>query len=89
MRCCLLLQNIAKAQKEIERLEAESSPSAPANANSGAKDTHKKPADANQGLNGKVSAKAELAQEKDAVADAAAELKKAKIEDDAADKVEA
>jgi hypothetical protein len=77
------MQNVAKAQKEIERLEADSSPSAPANADAGAKDTHKKPASANQGLNGKVSAEAELAQEKDAIADATAELEKAKVEDEA------
>ncbi|KAF2670990.1 hypothetical protein BT63DRAFT_205581 [Microthyrium microscopicum] len=70
-------ENIAKAKKEIEKLEAESSPSAPANINSGAKDTHKKPADANQGANGE----AVLKQEEDGAADATAELEKAKIED--------
>jgi len=79
-----LSQNIAKAKKEIEKLEAETSPSAPANMNTGAKDTHSKPADANLGANGKVSAEAVLKQEQDAVADAAAEMEKAKIEDAAA-----
>jgi len=74
-------ENIAKAQKEIEKLESESSPSAPANINTGAKDTHSKPAAANLGTNGKVDAEAELKQEQDAVADAAAEMEKAKIED--------
>lgn len=76
-----MAQNVAKAQKEIEKLEAEASPSAPANINKGAKDTHTKPAEANQGVNGKVNAEAVLAQEEDAVDDAAAELEKAKIED--------
>lgn len=85
-------QNIDKAQKEIDRLEAEHSASTPANANTGSKDTARKPAEKNEGINGHgsastnkhgadVPAEAELAQEKDAVADAAAEMEKAKIED--------
>ncbi|KAF2760140.1 hypothetical protein EJ05DRAFT_436028 [Pseudovirgaria hyperparasitica] len=67
-------ENIAKAQKEIDRLEAEE-------ANGGSRDAATKPAQANQGVNGKPSAEAELQQEKDADADVAAELEKAKIED--------
>ncbi|KAF2739520.1 hypothetical protein EJ04DRAFT_508799 [Polyplosphaeria fusca] len=72
-------ENIAKAQKEIDRLEAED-----AEADQGSKDTHRKPAEKNQGVNGsKISAEAELEQEKDAEADAAEELKKASLEDQA------
>lgn len=77
-------QNITKAKKEIEKLEAETNPSAPANMNIGAKDTSSKPAAANQGANGKVNAELELKQENDAAADAAAELERAKLEDAAA-----
>ncbi|KAF2195399.1 hypothetical protein K469DRAFT_698992 [Zopfia rhizophila CBS 207.26] len=70
-------ENIAKAQKEIERLEVEGT-----EGDHGSKDTHRKPAEKNQGINGgSVSAEAELAQEKDAEADVAEELKKASIED--------
>lgn len=67
-------QNIAKAQKEIDRLDAEEV--------EGTKDTAKKPAQKNQAVNGgAVSAAAELEQEKDAETDVAAELKKASLED--------
>lgn len=69
------IQNIAKAQKEIERLEAEE------DAAEGATDIARKPAQKNQGLNGKPDAEAELEQEKEAIADAAEDLKKASIED--------
>ncbi|CAO2654409.1 Nn.00g111420.m01.CDS01 [Neocucurbitaria sp. VM-36] len=69
-------ENIAKAQKEIERLEAEEDEAA-----NGTTDTARKPAQKNQGVNGSVSASAELDQEKDAAADAAEDLKKASIED--------
>ncbi|KAF2687890.1 hypothetical protein K458DRAFT_428697 [Lentithecium fluviatile CBS 122367] len=66
-------ENIAKAQKEIDRLEAEED---------GAMDTARKPAQKNQAVNGgPISAAAELEQEKDAEADVAEELKKASIED--------
>ncbi|KAF2436089.1 hypothetical protein EJ08DRAFT_674662 [Tothia fuscella] len=78
-------ENIAKAQKEIERLEAEENSPEPASlepTSAGAKDTHRKPATKNQGVNGHASAEAELVQEKDAVADATEDLEKAKIEDD-------
>ncbi|KAF4552463.1 Hypothetical protein D9617_10g074450 [Elsinoe fawcettii] len=70
-------ENIAKAQKEIERLEAE----AAAENQSGATDAGNKPAAKNQGVNGQADAGAQLAQEQDGAADAAEELKKAKIED--------
>ncbi|KAF2012368.1 hypothetical protein BU24DRAFT_426250 [Aaosphaeria arxii CBS 175.79] len=70
-------ENIAKAQKEIDRLEAED-----AEEDHGAKDTARKPSQKNQAVNGDaVDAAAELEQEKDGAADAAEELKKAKIED--------
>jgi hypothetical protein len=68
-----MMQNIAKAQKEIDRLEAEET---------GATDFARKPAAKNQAVNGgPVSAAAELEQEKDAEADVAEELKKASLED--------
>jgi hypothetical protein len=70
------MQNIAKAQKEIERLEAEEDEGA-----NGATDAARKPAQKNQGVNGEASAEAELEQEKDGAADAAEELKKASLED--------
>lgn len=75
-------ENIAKAQKEIERLEAEED-----EGTTGATDTARKPAQKNQAVNGSADAEAELEQEKDAVADAAKELKEASLEDkkDAAD----
>ncbi|PSN64220.1 hypothetical protein BS50DRAFT_575663 [Corynespora cassiicola Philippines] len=69
-------ENIAKAQKEIDRLEAEE-------ATEGATDIARKPAQKNQAVNGTASATAELQQEEDAAADAAEELKKASIEDNA------
>jgi uncharacterized coiled-coil DUF342 family protein len=70
-------ENIAKAQKEIERLEAEGT-----EAGHGSKDVARKPAEKNQAVNGKdVSADAELAQEKEGADDAAEELKKATLED--------
>ncbi|KAF2495190.1 hypothetical protein BU16DRAFT_461503 [Lophium mytilinum] len=70
-------ENVAKAQKEIDRLEA-----AEDQAEHGSKDTARKPAQKNQAVNGgHVSATAELEQEKDAVADAAEDLKVASLED--------
>ncbi|EAT89827.1 hypothetical protein HBI56_032420 [Parastagonospora nodorum] len=71
-------ENIAKAQKEIERLEAEEDEGA-----NGTTDTARKPAQKNQAVNGNASAEAELEQEKDAAADAAEDLKKASLEDNA------
>ena len=84
MYCALVLicrQNIANAQKEIDRLEAEATA---ADAKAGASDNARKPAIDNQGVNGNANAGAELSQEKDGADDAADDLKKAKIEDDAA-----
>ncbi|MCJ1310632.1 hypothetical protein MMC25_004297 [Agyrium rufum] len=81
-------ENVAKAQAEIDRLEAEAS-SAPPQATSSSSntrrthDTTKKVGIANQGMNGDVSAGAELAQEKDAADDVAKDLKDASIEDKA------
>lgn len=78
------VQNIAKAQKEIDRLEAEG------DAEDGSRDAARKPAQKNQAVNGgPVSASAELAQEKAADADVADELKKASIEDNADEATEA
>jgi hypothetical protein len=85
-----ILQNISKAQKEIDKLEAESTPT---NAITGTKDIARKPSQKNEGVNdhgssstnkhgAKVDTGAELAQEKDAVNDTAAGLEKAKIDDD-------
>ena len=73
----MLEQNVAKAQAEIDRLEAD----AQSTGDRGTHDTAKKPAIANAGVNGEASASAELAQEEDAAKDVAAELEKAKIED--------
>jgi hypothetical protein len=67
---------VAKAQKEIERLEAEEDEGA-----NGTADAARKPAQKNQALNGSAPAEAEPNQEKDGAADAAEELKKASIED--------
>jgi len=90
----IVLQNIAKAQKEIDKLEVEASAFSPTNANTGTKDITRKPTQKNEGVNGhgatstnkhggNVDTDAELAQEKDAVNDVASELNKAKIDDDA------
>jgi hypothetical protein len=69
-------QNIAKAQKEIERLEAEEDEGA-----NGTTDQARKPAQKNQAVNGSASAEAEADQEEDGAADAAEDLKKASLED--------
>lgn len=79
----MCLQNIANAQKEIERLEAEAN-AAEAKASDRTTDAARKPAVDNQGVNGGTSAGAELDQEKAADADVAEELEKAKIEDETA-----
>ncbi|KAI4274006.1 MAG: hypothetical protein LQ337_004244 [Flavoplaca oasis] len=79
-------ENIDKAQKEIDRLEAEAtapSSSSPSTGNRRAHETAKKPATVNQSINGTASAKAEQEQEKDAEADVAEDLQKATIEDKA------
>ncbi|QIW95926.1 hypothetical protein AMS68_001444 [Peltaster fructicola] len=72
-------ENIAKAQAEIDKLEAEAV--AAADKPSGSTDSARKPAQKNQGVNGQASAGAETAQEQDAVADATQDLKNAKLED--------
>ncbi|KAJ4311143.1 multicopy suppressor of BFA (Brefeldin A) [Neodidymelliopsis sp. IMI 364377] len=69
-------ENVEKAQKEIERLEAEEDAGA-----NGTTDAARKPAQKNQAVNGSASPSAELAQEKDAAADVTEDLKKASIED--------
>ncbi|KAL1311562.1 hypothetical protein AAFC00_001680 [Neodothiora populina] len=74
-------ENIAKAQKEIERLESEVDSSAETNTDRATEGSANKVAEKQQGVNGDASAGAELAQEKDGVADAAEDLEKAKIED--------
>ena len=76
------LQNIEKAKKEIERLEAEAKePSASSNRRT--HDAAKKPSTKNQAVNGTANAEAEQAQEKDAADDVAKEMKEATIEDKA------
>ena len=79
------MQNIEKAQKEIDRLDAEAetqnSQPSPSASNRRTHEIAKKPAKANQSVNGDVSAEAEHAQEKDAEADATEDLEKASIED--------
>ena len=69
-----------KAQKEIDRLEAEANEIPPSN-NRRTHDSSKKPAAKNQAVNGTASASSELAQEKDASADVTKDLKNASIED--------
>lgn len=79
------MQNIERAQKEIDRLEAEATTSS-SSASAGNRRTHetaRKPATVNQSVNGTASAAAEQAQEKDAEADIAEDLQKASIEDKA------
>lgn len=65
--------NIAKAQKEIDRLEADADGSASANTEDGSSK-----------VNGHASAGAESSQEKDAAADVTEDLEKTKIEDSSA-----
>lgn len=93
----LSLQNIAKAQKEIDRLEEEaaketsaSASSPPSSSSRRTHDSAKKSAaaHAHQAVNGTVvaatsapDAEAELAQEKDAVADVTEDVRQASLED--------
>ncbi|KAL8926374.1 MAG: hypothetical protein Q9208_002917 [Pyrenodesmia sp. 3 TL-2023] len=76
-------ENIDRAQKEIDRLEAEAAAAAVTSStgNRRAHDTAKKPATINQSVNGTASANTEQVQEKDAEADVAENLNKASIED--------
>ncbi|MCJ1390304.1 hypothetical protein MMC18_003162 [Xylographa bjoerkii] len=82
-------ENIAKAQAEIDRLEAEAEEPptpAPSSSKTNHRKTHetaKKPAIVNQSINGNASAEAELVQEKDAEADVTEDLEKASLEDKA------
>lgn len=73
-------QNVEKAQKEIDRLEAEAEEASQTSIRR-THDSSKKPAAKNQFVNGTASASAELAQEKDASADVTEDLKNASIED--------
>ena len=73
-------QNIEKAQREIDRLEAESI-EVPQSGGRRTHDSSTKPTAVNQSVNGRVSAQAELEQENDASADVAEDLKKAGIDD--------
>ncbi|KAL8841868.1 MAG: hypothetical protein Q9170_000741 [Blastenia crenularia] len=78
-------ENVDRAQREIDRLEAEASMPA-TTASTGNRRTHetaKKPATINQSVNGTISATAEQAQGKDAEADVAEDLKSVSIEDKA------
>lgn len=78
-----LSQNVAAAQKEIERLEAEAQ-AADSKQSDRATETARKPATEKQGVNGSANAGAQQGQEEDAVADATEDLEKANIEDDQA-----
>ncbi|KAK5168953.1 multicopy suppressor of BFA (Brefeldin A) [Saxophila tyrrhenica] len=75
-------ENIAAAQKEIDRLEAEAQ--AADSKAGGATETARTPATEKQGVNGSASAGAQQEQENDGVADATEDLEKAKIEDEKA-----
>ena len=86
------IQNIQKARKEIDRLEAEaegkeiqgsSSPSSSRKTH----DSAKKPAMANQSVNGTTSAEAELAQENDAASDVVKDVELVRIEDNVEEEV--
>ncbi|KAL8942933.1 MAG: hypothetical protein Q9211_001183 [Gyalolechia sp. 1 TL-2023] len=78
-------ENIHRAQKEIDRLEAEASmPASSASpGNRRGHETARKPATVEQPVNGTASASADQAQEKGAEADVAEDLKTASIEDKA------
>ncbi|KAL8718919.1 MAG: hypothetical protein Q9225_004001 [Loekoesia sp. 1 TL-2023] len=78
-------ENIERAQKEIDRLEAEATmpASTASTGNRRTHDTARKPATINQSVNGTASAKTEQAQENDAEADVTEDLQKASIEDKA------
>ena len=72
-------QNIERAQKEIDRLEAEAKePQPSSSSHRRSHESSKKPASANQAVNGTASASAEHAQEKDAE-----DMKKALLENKA------
>lgn len=81
----MILQNIEKAQKEIDRLDAEAetqnSQPNPSSSNRRTHEIAKKSTTVNRSINGDASAEADHAQEKNAEADVAEDLKKASIED--------
>lgn len=86
------IQNIQKAQKEIDRLEAEAEGkeiqgSSPPSSSRRTHDSAKKPAMANQSVNGTTSAEAELAQENDAASDVAKDVELVRIEDNVEEEV--
>ena len=86
--CLTQIQNIEKAQKEIDRLEKEAleaSTSFPLpKADRGRIYNHGKKSEAtNEGANGDASAEEELAQEQDANDDVAEEMQQASLEDKA------
>lgn len=72
-------QNVANAQKEIDRLEAEAGA---ADAKTGASDAARKPATESQAVNGSASAGAQSEQTNGADTDVADDLKKTTIEDE-------
>lgn len=80
-------QNITRAQKEIDRLEAEAAnpPKATANGNTNkpprTHDSAKKPTEKQQAVNGTADADAEATQEADAMKDVEKEMEEAKLED--------
>lgn len=85
----IYIQNIQKAQKEIDRLEADAEvhSSSPPSSNRRTHDSAKKPAMANQSVNGSASAEAELAQEHDAASDVVKDIEQVHTEDSAEEKV--
>lgn len=81
-----MYQNIAAAQKEVERLEKEalepSTSSGPPRSDARRRDGRaKKVPTKDTGANGDLAAESELVQDKDAAADVADDMKKASIED--------
>lgn len=80
------LQNIQKAQKEIDRLEVEAKEPqnhVPPSSSKKPHDSAKKTVTLKLSVNGTGSAEAELALEDDAVADVAKDLKEAAIKNNA------
>ncbi|KAL9098175.1 MAG: hypothetical protein Q9163_006115 [Psora crenata] len=77
-------ENIARAQKEIELLEAEAKePHATPPTNPRGNDTSKKPGNADKVVNGNADEEADLAQERNSPDDVAEEMDKATIEEKA------
>jgi protein involved in polysaccharide export with SLBB domain len=77
-------QNVERAQKEIDHLEAEAQePQQPPSSNRRNHDSSKKPATAKHTVNGTASSSAEHTHEKDADTNVATEMKKASLDDNA------